>query len=250
MKPKLPEALAFVDTETTGLNPRRNRIIELGIIRVENGREVARMDTMLNPHLRLPPEIYKLTGITNDDLLRAPDWSDVQNDVREILEGAVFVAHNARFDYAFLKHEFMRGDSELKARVMCTVKLTRKLFPGLPRYSLSSIIDHFGLSPKSRHRAFADAEVLHDLFKLAISTHGEANVAKAVHSILKSPSLPSNLPKTIVDDLPESSGVYTFFGDSNLPLYVGKSVNIKARVKSHFAVRPRKFQRSYNVVSD
>lgn len=235
MSASLPTALAFVDTETTGLNPQRHRVIELGIIRIENGREVARVDTLINPHSHLPPEIYALTGISYDELLRAPDFNDIQNEVREILDGAVFVAHNARFDYAFLKHEFTRQDSEFRAKVMCTVKLTRKLFPTLPRYSLSSIIEHFGFVPSARHRAFADAEVLWELFQNAVKTHGEEKVAEAINTILKTPSLPSNLPRELVEKLPEGPGVYTFFGDGNLPLYVGKSVNIKDRVKSHFA---------------
>lgn len=235
MKPSLPEALAFVDTETTGMNPMRHRVIEIGIIRVERGREVARVDTLLNPHSHLPPEIYALTGISYDDLLRAPDFNDIQNEVREILDGAVFVAHNARFDYAFLKHEFLRHDSDFRAKILCTVKLARRLFPGLPRYNLASIIEHFGFSPTARHRALADAEVLWELFQNALATKGELAVSEAVHSILKTASLPSNLPRELVDKLPEKPGIYTFFGESNLPLYVGKSVNIKERVKSHFS---------------
>lgn len=241
MKFVLPSAFAFIDTETTGTNPRRDRVIEIGIIRVENGREVARIDTLLNPHSHLPPEIYALTGISYDQLLRAPDFDEIQSDVRQILDGALFVAHNARFDYAFVKNEFTRHENDFRAKVLCTVKLTRKLFPNLPKYSLASLINYFGFNPKARHRALADAEVLWELYKRALEIHGDEKVAEALSYILKTPSLPSNLSCELVDELPEAAGIYIFYGEtkddskSSLPLYIGKSVNIKDRVKSHFS---------------
>lgn len=241
MKIALPNVFAFVDTETTGLSPIRDRVIEIGIIRVEGGREVARLDTLLNPHVPVPPSINGLTGISNEDLLHAPDFNEIEHQVREILEGSVFVAHNARFDYAFLKHEFKRSQCEFGAKVMCTVKLARRLYPALPSYRLSSLIEHFSLPVAARHRALADAEVLWQLLKMAVSDHGEDEVARTIKSLLRAPSTPSNLPPEAIDSLPESPGIYIFYGEddentkSSLPLYVGKSINIKERVKSHFS---------------
>ena len=231
----LPDPLVFVDTETTGTNPKRDRVIELGIIRVESGKIVSKIDTLVNPHTHLPPEIFNITGIHPTHLLSAPDFNDIEAEVRELCEGAVFIAHNARFDYAFIKHEFIRSDARFSAKVACSVKIARRLFPGLPSYSLGHLINYFGFSPSQRHRAYADAEVLFDLYKLALLKFGEEKVAEVFQSILKSSSLPSHLPYEMIEDLPEGSGIYTFYGDDSLPLYIGKSVNIKDRVKGHFS---------------
>lgn len=229
------QPLAFIDTETTGLSPARDRIIEIGIIRVENGKIVDQIDTLINPNSFVPPEIFTLTGISESEIVSAPEFGDVENKIQAILEGAIFTAHNARFDYAFLKHELVRLGKPYQARVLCTVKLVRHLFPGLRRYSLSHLIDHFGINPAARHRAYADATVLWELYRIAVQEHGAERVHSEIDGIIKTSALPSNLRRIEVENLPESPGIYMFYGDdSKLPLYVGKSVNVKSRVKNHF----------------
>jgi DNA polymerase-3 subunit epsilon len=218
------------------MNPKRDRVIEIGILRVENGKVVDSLDTVVQPHLRIPPEIQSLTGIKNDEVARAPDFDEIRFQIEQIFDGAVLVAHNARFDYAFLKHEFGRNGDDFRAKILCTVRLTRKLFPGLSGYSLESLINYFGIKVGTRHRAYADAEVLWKLYSISLENHGELKVLEAVNSILKSASLPNKLPKKMVDELPDTPGIYMFFSDDNkLPLYVGKSINIKDRVKGHFS---------------
>lgn len=228
--------LAFVDTETTGTNPKRDRVIEIGVIKVEKGEIVDKLDTVVQPHSLVPPEIYSLTGIKADAIARAPDFEELKSELKCILEDAIFVAHNARFDYAFLKHEFGRHGEDFQAKVLCTIKLTRRLFPKLSHYSLEHLINYFGLKPKYRHRAYADAQMLWELYKISLENHGEEIVSAAISSILKTSSLPSNLDKKMVENLPESPGIYFFYREnSSLPLYVGKSINIRDRVKGHFS---------------
>ncbi|OGM29016.1 hypothetical protein A2801_04045 [Candidatus Woesebacteria bacterium RIFCSPHIGHO2_01_FULL_41_10] len=231
-----PQSLAFVDVETTGLNPRRHRVIEVGILRVENGVIVDQLNTVVQPHIHVPEEIFKMTGITPEEIARAPEFDEISYQIRGLLDNAIFIAHNARFDYAFMKHEFDRNGSQFKSKVLCTVRLSRRLFPGLPSYSLGSLIRYFGFSVDVRHRAYADAEVLLQLYEKSIEEFGEDHVAKIVNLMLKSSSTPSSLSEDIIEKLPERSGVYIFRGENeHIPLYVGKSVNIKERVKSHFS---------------
>src|SRR5690554_1740000 len=153
----LSHPFAFIDVETTGINPVADRIIEVGIVRVENGKVVHKFQTLVNPHSFVPPEIVQLTGISTIQLERAPDFTEIQGQIKEVLDGAIFVAHNARFDYEFVKNEFKRNGNSFTSKVLCTVKLSRKLFPSLPRHNLDTIIQHFAITAEKRHRAFDDA---------------------------------------------------------------------------------------------
>ena len=242
----LPEKLAFVDVETTGSNPRGDRVMEIGIVRVENRKVVSTLDTLVNP-LTPPPEfIVTMTGINPFDLHEAPLFSEIIYDVQEHLEDAVFVAHNARFDYAFVKNEFMRHDMSFNSKVLCTVKLARKLYPRMRRYNLDNLIRRFGLENIARHRAFGDAYSIWDFYSKNYANGKRDEMEVAVSELLKNPSLPPNISKNVIDKLPEGPGVYIFNGEAassaygesdgeKSVLYVGKSVNIRDRVKSHFS---------------
>ena len=231
---KLPTHV-FLDLETTGATPLKDRITEIALIRFEEGIEVNRWETLVNPEVHIPPFIQQLTGITNDMVQSAPTFKEVAGDLLDYLEGAVLCAHNVRFDHGFLKNEFKQLGIDLRQKVLCTVKLSRKLYPEHQGHGLDAIIARHGLACNARHRAMGDTEVLALFVEQAVSDLGKTKVIQTFNDLLKGSTLPTGLDASILDDLPESSGVYMFYGENSLPLYIGKSINIRARVMSHFS---------------
>jgi DNA polymerase-3 subunit epsilon len=230
----LYDKLAILDVETTGMSAPYDRIIEIGLLRIEKGKVVKKFETLLNPECEVSPFIKNLTGISKNDIEDAPIFSDIKSDLIELLEGATFVAHNARFDYAFIKNEFKRIGIPYSAKQLCTVKLSRLLFPEFSHHNLDSIIEKFGIECSRRHRAYDDAKVLWDFLQKIEKSTPQISLEKAFKAILKKPSLPPLLKNKDIENLPEAPGIYLFFGKSEIPLYIGKSINIKERVLSHF----------------
>jgi DNA polymerase III epsilon subunit family exonuclease len=233
--------LAFVDLETTGTAAATDAITEIGIVRVEADPEgaapprVTVWSTLVNPGMPIPPEIQALTGITNAMVRDAPPFSRVADEVSARTAGALFVAHNARFDYGFLKHAFARQSRAFSARVLCTVRLSRRLFPDEPRHNLDSVIARHGLSVAGRHRALGDARVLWTFVQTLYRDLPADAIESAAKRVLKTPSLPPQLAPDALDALPEAPGVYLFYGLNALPLYIGKSTNLRERVGAHFS---------------
>ncbi len=231
----LPKALCFLDLETTGTNPRYNRIIEVGIIRIEDNKIVKKINTLINPESGVPDFIKGITGINSSDVENAPLFYEVKDEIKEILVDAILVAHNVRFDYGFLKNEFKRCGESFSNKHFCSIKLTRQLFPGLDHYNLDSVISKFDLKCKKRHRAYDDAKVIFDLYIKLQSIVETTVLENAINSALKMPSIPINLSQSALENLPETPGVYIFYGEGSEPIYIGKSVNIRDRVLSHFS---------------
>ena len=231
----LPQKIAFVDTETTGMRVNYDRVIEIGVLRIEEDKLVKSFETLLDPGGYISPEITTLTGITALDLESAPSFRQVSSELEEILNACIFVAHNVRFDYAFLKQEFKRLGKSFSPKHFCTVKLAKKLFPNLRGYNLDSIIENFEIECKRRHRAFDDAKVLWDFYQIAQKSVSEDLFLEKINLCLKRPSLPIKITQKNFDALPETPGVYIFYGDKGAPLYIGKSINIRERVLSHFS---------------
>lgn len=225
----------LLDLETTGATPLKDRITEIGLIKFENGREVDRWQTLVNPQTNIPDFIQSLTGITNEMVENAPTFKQVAGELLDYLDGAVMCAHNVRFDHGFLKAEFKRIGITLKQKVLCTVKLSRKLYPQYKSHGLSAIIERHNFSCTQRHRAMGDVEVMAQLIAHAREELGEEALHVAVAELSKKTSLPSGIDENIIDEIPETSGVYLFYGENKLPLYIGKSVNLRARVMSHFS---------------
>jgi len=223
---------AILDVETTGCNPLRDRVIEIAVIRSDGRGEFS---TLINPGRSLPPFITSLTGITGDDLDDAPRFEEIASELADFLEGAVFTAHNARFDYAFVRNEFRRIGISFSAPTLCTVRLSRKLYPNQRKHSLESIIERHDITVHGRHRALEDARAVEAFVAIARREKGDACYDAALSRLLKIPSLPSGVPEEMVRDLPDGPGVYLFYGTGGEVLYVGKSVNIRERVLSHFA---------------
>lgn len=231
----LPSKIAFVDLETTGARAFYDRIMEVGIVRVEDGEIVSTYNTLVNPQTKIPQEIEKLTGISLKDVENAPTFNSIKKDILELLVDCVFVAHNVRFDYSFLRSEFAREEIMFTAKHFCTVKLSRYLYPAFPRHNLDAIIERFKFSCENRHRAFDDAKILFDFYQVAQKSFPEEIFEKAVNLALRKPSLPPKLAAADLEVLPEEPGVYIFYGENSTPLYIGKSINIRDRVLSHFS---------------
>ena len=212
-----------------------DRITEVGIVTVENGAVVEEWSTLVNPQCSIPAEIQSLTGITNAMVRDAPTFDDIADEVRMRLADATFVAHNARFDYAFVKNEFRRLGESFTADVLCTVRLSRRLYPEYSRHGLDQLRDRHLLSMDGRHRALGDARAAWQFMQVAMREHTQPVVESAIKALLKMPSLPPQLAPGVLDSLPEGPGVYVFYGVNDLPIYVGKSINLRDRVRSHFS---------------
>jgi DNA polymerase III subunit epsilon len=228
-------AVAFVDLETTGLSAGDDRITEVGIVRVDDGAHASEWSSLVNPECSIPPAIQALTGITNAMVARAPTFAQIADEVAARIDNCVFVAHNARFDYGFLKHEFARLRRAFSAPVLCTAKLSRRLYPEMGRHNLDTIIERHALHAPERHRALGDARVLWQFVQNLYRDKPEEKVSAAIMRILRKPSLPPQLPPDSIANIPESPGVYLFYGLNALPLYIGKSVNLRERVGAHFS---------------
>src|SRR5512147_822361 len=185
--------LAFVDLETTGTTAAVDAITEIGIVRIEpdpgdgGTLRVSEWSTLVNPGMPIPPAIEALTGITNAMVRDAPSFGRVADEVVARTAGALFVAHNARFDYAFLKHAFARLQRRFSARVLCTVRLSRRLFPDEPRHNLDIVIERHGLAVDGRHRALGDARALWTFIQTLYRDLAPETIEAAARRVLKTP---------------------------------------------------------------
>lgn len=226
---------AFLDIETTGGSSTSDRITEIGIRFWRGGEVVGEWQTLLNPETRISPFIEQLTGINNEMVADAPLFADIADELQVMLKDTVFVAHNARFDYGFIKAEYRRLGLLFSARVLCTVKLSRKLYPGFRHHNMDALIERHGLAQVRRHRAIGDVAAMLAFFTHALGEKGAERMEAAIRELLQRPSIPSHLPVDVLGDLPRGPGVYRFYGENDVLLYVGKSTNIAQRVASHFS---------------
>jgi len=227
--------LAIVDTETTHASPLYGRIIEIGVVRVEKGEVKKVFHSLVNPERPIQPEVELVTGIKAAELSSAPVFGEVADRVRKVLDGAVFVAHNAKFDYAFLRNEFRRLGRSFSALCLDTVALSKRLYPEYLHHDLSSLISRYNLACNHRHRALDDAKALWEFLRHAESVEGDRRLSDAMTAVTGE-STPPHLSRASLRGLPEGTGVYLFYGKSDELLYVGKSVNIRRRVQSHFSL--------------
>lgn len=231
--------MVFVDLETTGATATADRITEVGIVEVNEEGEVREWSSLVNPETSIPPFIQGLTGITDEMVAGAPTFAQLADEVLSRLHGRLFIAHNARFDYGFLKNEFKRLGLTFKAPVLCTVKLSRRLYPQYSKHSLDALIERYQLAMPARHRALADASVLWQFWQVVRQQVSEEVLATAVNDLTGRSSWPTHLDPALLDELPERHGVYRFYGDNDLPLYIGKANNLRQRVLSHFSADHR-----------
>ncbi|MGB0430728.1 MAG: exonuclease domain-containing protein, partial [Bacteroidia bacterium] len=225
----------IVDIETTGGNSKRHQIIEIGAC-LHNGEQVLdTFHTHINPGVSVPPFITRLTGITNQMVENAPAFSDIADDLYDFLDGNIFIAHNVSFDYHFIKNHFGALDIQYNSNRLCTVRLSRKIIPGLPSYSLGNICKSLKIHIKGRHTALGDAEATAKLFSILVQQDKNGVIEKSTKRNSRESLLPPNLDKAIFDSLPEQQGIYYFLNKKKKPIYIGKSKNIKSRVVGHFS---------------
>ena len=225
--------MLFIDLETTGATATVDRITEIGIVEI-TPTGIERYSQLVNPQTRIPEFIQRLTGITQDMVEDAPTFEEVATDLYQRLNGKLFIAHNARFDYGFIKNEFKRLDMQFRARVLCTVKLSRELYPHEARHNLDTLVARHGLVQTGRHRALADADLIFQFWEKLQQQFAAHELQALINKLTARPALPSHLDPDLPEQLPESHGVYIFYGENNFPLYVGKSNNLRKRVMSHF----------------
>jgi len=227
--------LAIVDVQTTGLRPTCDRLIEIGIVRVEKGHPVESYSSLINPGRNLSPEIEALTRARLQDLSKAPPFREIKDQVLELFNGCTVVAHYARFYYGFIRNEFKRAGIDFSAKFLCTERLSRMLFPNQRRHDLEGIIERFGFESTNRQNPLDGARVLWRFIQEVQTRFPGTLLERALEILQTTFSFPSQVDASCINSLPKSAGVYVFQASNGSTLYVGKSVNVRKRVLSHFS---------------
>ena len=230
----LPD-MVILDIETTGGSHLYDRITEIALVRIQNGEVVDTWQSLINPGKPIPITITHLTGITDEMVKDAPTFDEIAAELYQYLEGVPLAAHNVRFDYGFLKAEYQRIEATLQLRTLCTVKLSRKMFPGHKGHGLDAIMRRHGLTTNARHRAMGDVILVIEYLEKARLALGSQKVIEEINYLTKGPSLPLGIDSNFVNGIPDSPGVYLFFGETDLPIYIGKSVKLRSRILNHFS---------------
>ncbi|WP_297333757.1 exonuclease domain-containing protein [Flavobacterium sp.] len=226
---------AVVDIETTGGNAGGSRITEIAIIVHDGLNVIERFETLVNPQKEIPVPIFALTGIDNEMVSNAPVFDDIAERVYELLNDRIFVAHNVNFDYSFVKHQLEEAGYKWTARKLCTVRAARKIKPGLYSYSLGNLCHSLDIPLVNRHRAGGDADATALLLSRLLLWDTEGEIMKMIKKTSYDQRLPPNLPPEDFEELPEKPGVYYFYNQAKKVVYVGKAVNLRKRVASHFS---------------
>ncbi|ARV15300.1 exonuclease domain-containing protein [Polaribacter sp. SA4-12] len=231
-----------VDIETTGNGYKGSKITEISIFVFDGKVIVDEFTTLVNPEQNIPPFITNLTGITDAMVRNAPKFYEIAKKVAEITKDTIFVAHNVNFDYNIIHEEFKNLGFDFKRKKLCTVRLSRKIIPGLNSYSLGNICTSENIPINGRHRAKGDAEATTELFRRLIERDDNFTINSFLNPKSRQATLPPLLDKKTVDNLPETFGVYYFKNSAKEVIYVGKANNIKQRVISHFYDKKKKEQ--------
>ena len=240
-----------IDVETTGLSPRSNNIIEIGIIKISNLKIVDKFHSLVNPGRNIPYYISNITGITNDEVFNAPFFDDIADKISSFISTGILTGHNISFDKSFLRKEFIScSQTNINNLSLCTHKLASRLYPQLKKKSLGSICRHLNLHNKNAHRALPDAEVTALAFLKMVKEIREKFKIKTVGELLNFQHIPVEKPlsykinKKLADDiasLPDAPGTYYFLNSKNKIIYIGKAKSLKNRVRSYFSPgAPRK----------
>lgn len=226
---------AIVDIETTGGHAAQGGITEVAIILHNGQEEEGRYQTLVNPGMPIPPYVQSLTGITDATVALAPTFEEVADTIYHLLSGRVFVAHNVNFDYSFLRYNLQKCGYDLDEQKLCTVRLTRKIFPGYGSYSLGNICRSLGIGIEARHRAMGDAHATSTLFALNLLNDKQGVIKGMLKKRSREGYLPLHLPAEEIDKLPKAAGIYYFQDQRKKIIYVGKARDLKKRVTSHFS---------------
>lgn len=237
-----------VDIETTGSNPATNGIIEISCVVVENGSVISEFASLVNPHRHIPFYISMMTGITNEMVHTAPELNRVIPKVANILNqpNTIFVAHNASFDYDFVRHSFEQAEEHFpNLPKLCTLRLARRLITSTPKKNVGALADYFNIPIHNRHRALGDAkataQILLELLEIAENEHNIADVEELLdfqNKKLYTYNLAQKLKENITfanEEIPDVPGVYYFIDGGGVALYVGKAKSLRKRIQSYFS---------------
>lgn len=225
---------AIVDIETTGGHASANGITDIAIVLHDGEKVYHRYETLINPEKPIPVYIQALTGINEAMVKEAPTFAEVAAKVYALLQDKIFIAHNVNFDYSFVRYHLAAAGFNLDSKKLCTVRLSRKILPGYPSYSLGKLCHQLGIDNESRHRAMGDAIATSTLFSMLLENDKEEHICQSLLQKSKEQLLPPNLNKNVMDELPKNPGVYYFHDQKGKVIYVGKAKNIRKRVNSHF----------------
>ncbi len=232
---------AVVDIETTGKGLGGNRITEICIVRLHGTEIVEKYTTLIDPECLIPDFITSLTGIDNEMVAAAPIFEDVAEEIERITRDCIFVAHNVNFDYNIIRNEFKRLGHEFKRKKLCTVRLSRELIPGMNSYSLGRLCNSLGIALNNRHRAEGDTDATVTLFQKLLETEDcETTFEKFLKGTNKEGTFPPHLDRAQFSQLPDAPGVYLFKNQAHKVIYVGKAINLRKRVLSHFYTKKSK----------
>ncbi|CAN5562471.1 exonuclease domain-containing protein [soil metagenome] len=231
----LSSRFAIVDIETTGSWNASTGITEIAILIHDTKEVVDSFQTLINPESPVLPFVTRLTGITNEMLIDAPTFPEVAKKIWEMTDNCVFVAHAVNFDYTYIHRAFKELGADFRRKKLCTVRLSRKIFPGYSSYSLGNICTSLGIQFHERHRAMGDAQATVKLFEHCLAKDTENVVNSYLKRNSKEATLPPHLPKEVYDALPEKTGVYYFHDVHGKIIYVGKAINIRSRIDSHLS---------------
>ena len=223
---------AVTDIETNGAG---NRITDIAVIVFDGDKIVDEYQSLVNPGGRIPNFITALTGITSEMLYDAPTFEEIADDIASITQDCIFVAHSVNFDYNIIRAEFQNIGRDFQRKKMCSVRLARKVIPGHRSYSLGNICGNLGIEINGRHRAYGDAMATVELLKyLQQQNNFETCLNEFIHARSRETTIPAQLDRKEFDRLPDKAGIYYFYNEQHQLIYVGKAVNIKKRVLSHF----------------
>lgn len=233
---------AILDIETTGGKYNEEGITEIAIYRFDGHEIVDQFASLINPERPIQPYVVKLTGITNEMLVRAPKFYQVAKRIIEITEGCILVAHNALFDTRILRKEFSRLGYDFQRESLCTVELSQKLLPNLPSYNLEKLTKYLGIPLVNRHRAQGDAQATVALFKLLLSKDTAKNIiSQTLKTNEKLPPEPRLI--AMAERAPSKVGIYFLYNIQNRIIYIGRAKNIRKRLLQHFTYDNRKSKR-------
>ncbi|MDS0847830.1 exonuclease domain-containing protein [Burkholderia cenocepacia] len=229
--PASEQPLVFVDLETTGGSLADHRITEIGVVEI-GPLGVSTWTSLVNPGQAIPPFIRQLTGISDAMVRDAPTFASLAPALFERLDGKLFVAHNASFDRGFLRAEFERAGVAFNPDVLCTVRLSRALFPRESRHGLDALIERHGLVPAARHRALADADLLWQFWRQLHDIVPLERLREQIARTTRHFRLGGDLTEAWLDTAPAGCGAYALFGERDEALYVGRSVRVRQRLRA------------------
>jgi DNA polymerase III subunit epsilon len=247
----MPKHFAIIDVETTGGNPQKDKITEIGLILHDGHQVLHSYNQLINPERSIPSFITGITGITDQMVQDAPKFYEIAKEIVELTADAFFVAHNARFDYGFFVNEFKHLGYSYNKQTYCTVQMSRRAFPGLNSYSLGNLVRYFEIPLDKHHRALDDAMATTMLFEKIIQSEYYTKISPLLSKkSIREIKLPASIKKAYLDSIPDTTGIYYFYNKENQIIYVGKSVELRSRIWSHFTDQTERGMKLQTNVAD